>query len=242
MAINKKQVYVDLRVKENPISYKILKIVLLYYCYLLLFHSIWKNVTCLCSPRITSFDQLLLSKLLANDLAFFFTGDPVCKLIMFIPLLTISSSISTMVAIAVDRFREIIRNRKLLPKQALYIITVLWIWSVTVSSPQLYEYSVYRKYEDKYNITSCGSHDIIEHFETVYAAIVIVLSYVVPLILVTISYVKIMIFVWKAGKTVAGKESQVLQKRMKIVRLLITITVVFALFWSPYFVLFGIEV
>ncbi|CAC5396660.1 NPFFR2 [Mytilus coruscus] len=146
-----------------------------------------------------------------------------------------------MVAIAVDRFREIIKNRKLLPKQALYIITLLWIWSVTVSSPQLYEYSVYQKYEDKYNITSCGSHDIIEHFETVYAAIVIVLSYAVPLILITISYVKIMIFVWKAGKTVAGKESQVLKRRMKIVRLLITITVVFALFWSPYFVLFGIE-
>lgn len=35
MAINIKQVYVDLRVKENPISYKILKIVLLYiyYCF-----------------------------------------------------------------------------------------------------------------------------------------------------------------------------------------------------------------
>ncbi|XP_052075698.1 neuropeptide FF receptor 2-like isoform X1 [Mytilus californianus] len=168
-------------------------------------------------------------------------GDPVCKMIMFIPLLSISSSISTMVAIAVDRFREIIKRHKLLSKQAMYVIMVSWVWSVVVSSPQLYEYSVYSNYDEEYNVTSCGSHDIVENFETVYAVIVIVLSYVVPLILITISYVKIMIFVWKTGKNVAGKESQVLKKRMKIVRLLITITVVFALLWSPYFALFGME-
>ncbi|XP_052075700.1 neuropeptide FF receptor 2-like isoform X2 [Mytilus californianus] len=57
-------------------------------------------------------------------------GDPVCKMIMFIPLLSISSSISTMVAIAVDRFREIIKRHKLLSKQAMYVIMVSWVWSV----------------------------------------------------------------------------------------------------------------
>lgn len=147
-----------------------------------------------------------------------------------------------MVAIAIDRAREIIQGFKLTVRAAIQAISCIWIWSLAVSSPQLYEYSVYDKIEEEYNITSCGSHDIVENFETVYAAVVIVISYAIPLVLITISYARTIIFVWKAGNTLAASQSQVLKKRMKIVRLLIVITVVFAFLWSPYFVLFGIEV
>ncbi|CAG2252909.1 NPFFR2 [Mytilus edulis] len=43
----------------------------------------------------------------------FVGGDAVCKLVMFLPLLTVSSSIYTMVAIAVDRYKEILKLKKL---------------------------------------------------------------------------------------------------------------------------------
>jgi hypothetical protein len=36
-----------------------------------------------------------------------------------------------------------------------------------------------------------------------------------------------MMFVWKAGKTIAGIESQIFKKRVKIVKLLILITAQF---------------
>jgi len=163
-------------------------------------------------------------------------------MIMFIPLVTISSSISTMVAIALDRFREIVQAHKLSQENAIYVISGIWIWSIAISAPQLYEYSAYVKYEEEYNITSCGSYDIVEHFETIYATIIIILSYAIPLIAITICYIRTMMFVWKAGKTIAGIESQIFKKRVKIVKLLILITVVFAVLWSPYFIVFGIEV
>lgn len=107
--------------------------------------------------------------------------------------------------------------------------------------PQLYEYSTYRKEEDEYNITSCGAHGIVENFETVYACVAIVLSYAVPLIIITICYFKIMRYVWKVGKTSSENDIQVL-KRMKVVKILLLITIVFILLWSPFFVLFGMEV
>lgn len=147
-----------------------------------------------------------------------------------------------MVAIAIDRTREIIYGKKLTLQEARKIIFGIWLWSIATSSPQIYEYSAYVKYDEEYNITSCGSHDIVENFETIYASVVIVISYVIPLVLITINYARIIIFVWKAGNTLAAIESQVLKKRMRIVRLLITVTVVFVLLWSPYFVLFGMEV
>lgn len=203
--------------------------------------------------RISSAISTYISAILFVDFTFgiyhvsmfrnyYFPGDPVCKMIMFIPLVTISSSISTMVAIALDRFREIVQTHKLSQKKAIHVISGIWIWSITISAPQLYEYSVYVKYEKEYNITSCGSHDIVEHFETIYATIIIILLYAIPLIIIAICYSRTMMFVWKAGKTIAGMESQIFQKRVKIVKVLILITVVFAVLWSPYFILFGIEV
>ncbi|XP_063443091.1 QRFP-like peptide receptor [Mytilus trossulus] len=170
----------------------------------------------------------------------FVGGDAVCKLVMFLPLLTVSSSIYTMVAIAVDRYKEILKLEKLTTKRASNIVLGTWIWSLVISSPQLYEYSTYRKEEDDYNITSCGAHGIVENFETLYACVAIVLSYAVPLIIITICYFKIMRYVWKVGKTSSENDKQAL-KRMKVVRILLLITIVFVILWSPFFVLFGME-
>ncbi|VDH95133.1 G protein-coupled receptor 103 [Mytilus galloprovincialis] len=170
----------------------------------------------------------------------FVGGDAVCKLVMFLPLLTVSSSIYTMVAIAVDRYKEILKLEKLTTVRTSNIVLGTWIWSLVISSPQLYEYSTYRKEEDEYNITSCGAHGIVENFETLYACVAIVLSYAVPLIIITICYSKIMRYVWKVGKTSSENDIQVL-KRMKVVKILLLITIVFILLWSPFFVLFGME-
>ena len=144
-----------------------------------------------------------------------------------------------MVAIALDRFREIVKQQKLMTKNVVYIISGIWIWSVMVSAPQLYEYSIYERYEHGQNVTSCGSHDIVEHFETIYAIVIIVISYTLPLILITVSYAGILAYIWK---TVDGRVSEHLQIKMKIVRVVVIITVVFILLWSPYFVMFGMEV
>ena len=68
----------------------------------------------------------------------------------------------------------------------------IWILAIASSCPQLYEYSVYEEIEeeDGVNITeqACGSHGIVEHFETLYSIVVVIVMYVIPGLLLVINY------------------------------------------------------
>lgn len=167
---------------------------------------------------------------------------------MFIPKFSVVLSISTMVALAIDRYRAIVTVKQMSIRDALIVVGVNWVIAISVSAPQLYEYSVYEKYEDHSNSTaiSCGSEGVPEHFETIYAIIVLICSYCVPVAIVVVCYTSTMVYIWKSSKQFNANKlnnsGQVMKKRMRVLKMLITITVVFAMLWCPYFVLFTIEV
>ena len=185
-----------------------------------------------------------------------------CKLVMFIPLFTVMSAISTMIAIAADRYRVMIYRRTLYRWETVIIVCIIWLISFCISSPQLYEYNIYQKTKGTTNQTqiSCGSEGIVEGFETIYASVVFLLAYCLPLIILTVCYIRISFLVWKharrfqlnqtrlqdstsARNNGGGQlEKMVSARQVKVLKMLISITVAFVLLWTPFFILFAIQV
>ena len=117
------------------------------------------------NPHQDKLDRSLLFFYLVNNLFrhlavccvkaifFFISGNTVCKLIMFIPKFIIISAISTIVAIAADRYRVMIYQKHLFKKGALISVGIIWLTAACFSAPQVYEYNVYEIMESGYNRT-----------------------------------------------------------------------------------------
>ena len=167
-----------------------------------------------------------------------------------------------MVVIAGDRFRVMMKGKTLHHWKCLVVVGIVWLVACIISSPQLYEYRVYYKRDEETNQTQkvCGSEGIVEHFETVYAAIVFVLAYFLPLLILLICYVKISLFVWRHGERFRHTdtetqnneaatsqigdqlETRISKRKEKVLKMLITIAVSFIVLWTPYFILFAVKV
>lgn len=187
---------------------------------------------------------------------------------MFMPKLSVMGAILTIVAIAIDRYRVIVIQKHINRRGALTAIACIWLTSILVSAPQLYEYNVYEdtdEYNSNVTYISCGSEGIVEHFETVYASCVFVFAFLVPLFILFICYMKLLLYVWRHGKRFRktqehrvgestlkalqkqvrrnGRINKMLSVRMvRILKMLIWITATFVGFWTPYFIIFGMTV
>ena len=182
---------------------------------------------------------------------------------MFIPLLTVTSSICTIICIAGDRYRVMIYRQTLHRWESIVVVCLIWLVAFCVSAPQLYEYNIYYKTNEATNSVqlSCGSERIVEQFETIYAIVVFVLLYCLPLLILAFCYIRISALVWKNAKrirsTVAAElptnnptnsnhirqlESMISARKIKVLQMLISITVAFVVLWTPYFILFAIQV
>jgi hypothetical protein len=169
-------------------------------------------------------------------------------------------AIFTIVAIAIDRYRVIVTQKQLYRQGALTAIIVIWIGSVFVSAPQIYEYNVYNdrsEYNSNITYKSCGSEGIVEHFETIYASLVFVFAFLVPLFILVVCYTQIMLYVWRHGRRFRAtcmrssgnrpneerRANKMLTTRMvRLVKMLIWITVTFVALWTPYFIIFAMTV
>ena len=178
---------------------------------------------------------------------------------MFIPLLTVTSSICTIICIAGDRYRVMIYRQTLYRWESMVIVCLIWLVAFCVSAPQLYEYNIYYKTNQATNSVqiSCGSEGIVEQFETIYAAIVFVLLYCLPVFILAFCYIRISALVWKNAKRIRSTiaelpynnptnttqlESMISARKIKVLQMLISITAAFVVLWTPYFILFAIQV
>lgn len=154
-----------------------------------------------------------------------------------------------MTVISFERYFAIVHQKNFTIRATLLVILAIWIVSFATSAPQLYEYSA-KVVPDEYgNGThlSCGSHDIPENFETIYASIILAISYVIPLLLISTNYFRLVAFLYRVSKINKGANPgqggyTVNRDKVRVLRMAIVLTSVFTLLWLTYFVLFTIEV
>ena len=179
---------------------------------------------------------------------------------MFLPLFIVTSAIFTIIAIAADRYRVMIYRQTPQRRETLITVAIVWVISLCVSAPQFYEYSIYTNVNPVTNRTQthCGSYEIEEDFKVGYASTVFVLSYCVPLVILVICYIRIGLLVWRhakrfresrppssnnnCGQPGTHLEDVITARSVKVLKMLVSITVAFVLLWTPYFILFAIQV
>ncbi|XP_037530858.1 tachykinin receptor 3a isoform X4 [Nematolebias whitei] len=168
-------------------------------------------------------------------------GEAYCKFHNFFPVTSVFASIYSMTAIAVDRYMAIIHPLKprLSAKVTTGIIGCIWSLAVVLAFPLCY-FSTTRVLPRRTICYVAWPRYNLCDFSKVYHIIVTALVYVLPLVVMGITYTIVGVTLW--GGEIPGDSSDnyhgQLRAKRKVVKMMIIVVVTFALCWLPYHVYF----
>ncbi|XP_051956207.1 pyroglutamylated RF-amide peptide receptor-like [Xyrauchen texanus] len=211
------------------------------------------------SPSTFFICSLALSDLLisiacvpATLLQHFFTnwlaGDFLCKLIPFLQVTAIATSMLTMTCIAVERFQGIlyplhVRNSYFLC-HAFKTLVAVWLVALAIAAPMWFVQKVEVKYDFLFDVyhTCCLEVWPSHQQRRAYTTCLSVLVFMAPLVIMAILYWKITRELWGKHKvhdvmfkTLPGSEINKITRRKKhAVRMMATVVLLFAACWAPF--------
>ncbi|KAK7161240.1 hypothetical protein R3I94_004045 [Phoxinus phoxinus] len=166
-------------------------------------------------------------------------GEVYCKFHNFFPVTAVFASIYSMTAIAVDRYMAIIHPLKpRLPATATKVVILcIWTLAVILAFPLCF-YSTTRTMPRRTVCYVAWPRPAEDSF--MYHIIVAVLVYMLPLVVMGITYTIIGLTLW--GGEIPGDSSDnyvgQLRAKRKVVKMMIVVVVTFALCWLPYHIYF----
>ncbi|XP_020905133.1 D(2) dopamine receptor [Exaiptasia diaphana] len=238
-------------VEKTPLVLLILYSMLYIVTYLIaIVGNIMAMLTCYKNYRITTsillvyiaslaIADLLFTLLTTFDYVYFFTnswpgGNAVCKLQGFFVETSYSASILTLVAISYERYRSV-ASKGLARSQRIERRTIIskgiWVFSVLISLPLLYGYSVIE--ENKTGRLLCVNHvSWGDRGRQIYYTCQAGFIYLLPLSFMIWAHWKIfqVLKVHAAKKMVSSVEC----KQRKITHMLAVVTLIFFACWSPF--------
>ncbi|XP_038558375.1 neuropeptide FF receptor 1 like 2 [Micropterus salmoides] len=191
-------------------------------------------------------------------------SNTVCKMSGFVQGVSVSASVFTLVAIAVERFRCIVYP--LQPKPTVLVakaaILLIWVLAVVIMCPAAMALTVekvpfhYMVCDDDFNHTfplyTCYENFANPQMRKVYTAVLFAHIYLVPLTVITLMYgsigVKLCSSVVRnrepqlanATVQVGGRRAgqpMISQKKIKVIKMLILVALLFMLSWLPLWTL-----
>ncbi|XP_054867039.1 neuropeptide FF receptor 1 like 2 [Amphiprion ocellaris] len=190
-------------------------------------------------------------------------SNTVCKMSGFVQGVSVSASVFTLVAIAVERFRCIVYP--LQPKLTLLVaktaIVSIWVLAVVIMCPTAVALTVekvpfhYMVYNDDFNQTmplySCYENFANPKMGKIYTAVLLTHIYLVPLTVITVMYGSIGVKLCssvvtnrepQANDTVQARgrrrgQPMISQKKIRVIKMLIVVALLFMLSWLPLWTL-----
>ncbi|XP_035670146.1 neuropeptide FF receptor 1-like [Branchiostoma floridae] len=171
-------------------------------------------------------------------------GDVMCKLSAATTVISVVASVLTLVAIAVDRYCAVVYPTQeiiTLPRM-MQSIAIIWFLSVLIALPV-----IFAKREETFNppMQVCteawptyGSWSA-QDFRRMFSIALLMFSFLGPLLIITILYMRIAYRIWfrKAPGDSANVSDQAREtatkKKVKVIKMLIVVVVLFALSWLP---------
>uniref|UniRef100_A0A3P9MPQ8 Neuropeptide FF receptor 1 n=1 Tax=Oryzias latipes TaxID=8090 RepID=A0A3P9MPQ8_ORYLA len=185
-------------------------------------------------------------------------SNTVCKMSGFVQGVSVSASVFTLVAIAVERFRCIVYP--LQPKLTLLVAKVaivsIWVLAVVILCPAAVALTVekvpfhYMVHNNDFNQTlplyTCYENFANPQMRKIYTAVLFAHIYLLPLAVITLMYISIGVKL--CSSVVANREPQlanirrhgqqmVSQKKIKVVKMLVVVTLLFMVSWLPLWTL-----
>ncbi|XP_053559306.1 neuropeptide FF receptor 2 [Bombina bombina] len=226
-------------------------------CFIVLSNKHMRTVTNLFILNL-AFSDLLVgifcmpTTLLDNIISGWPFGNTVCKLSGMVQGISVSASVFTLVAIAVDRFRCIVYpfKQKLTISTAVVIIAVIWVLAIAIMCPtavmsHVKEDSHFRVILGNGNQTNpiywCREDWPNQEMRKMYTTVLFANIYLAPLSLIVIMYARIGFTLFKSELNVEGKNHQqrhaVSRRKQKVIKMLIIIALLFILSWLPLWTL-----
>ncbi|KAM9445225.1 neuromedin-K receptor [Clarias gariepinus] len=166
-------------------------------------------------------------------------GDAYCKFHNFFPVASVFASIYSMTAIAVDRYMAIIHPLKPRFSATLTRVVIVCVWGAAVV--MAFPLCFYSNTKAVPNRTLCyvdWPRGAIDTF--MYHIIVAILVYLLPLVVMAITYSVVGITLWGGGMPGNSSDNYLeqLQAKRKVVKMMMVVVVTFALCWLPYHLFF----
>ncbi|XP_057217048.1 pyroglutamylated RF-amide peptide receptor [Triplophysa rosa] len=186
----------------------------------------------------------LLQHFFSNWLA----GDFLCKLIPFLQVTAIASSMLTMTCIAVERFQGIlyplhVRNSYFLC-HAFKMLVAVWLAALIIAAPMWFVQKVEVKYDFLFDVhhTCCLEVWPSQQQRRAYTTCLSILVFLAPLATMAILYWKIMKELWGKHKvhdimfqTLPGSEiNKITRRKKRAIRMMATVVLLFAACWAPF--------
>ncbi|CAD6993177.1 unnamed protein product [Ceratitis capitata] len=178
--------------------------------------------------------------MLDNDWPF---GELYCKISQFIATLSISASVFTLMAISIDRYIAIMKplEPRMSKRCNLGIAAFIWAVSVTISCPMLLFFTT-GELEVKdgtrivcYTEWPDGPTNHSEQ-EYVYNIVFMILTYILPIISMTVTYSRVGIELWgsKAIGEYTPRQVENVKSKRRVVKMMIVVVLIFAICWLPF--------
>ncbi|XP_075903321.1 neuropeptide FF receptor 2a [Nelusetta ayraudi] len=180
-------------------------------------------------------------------------GSLVCKMSGMVQGISVSASVFTLVAIAVDRFRCIVYpfKQKLTISTATLIIVIIWVLAVSIMCPSGVMLQVTKEQSIRVllgydNKTSpfywCRENWPNQDMRKIYTTVLFANIYLAPLSLIVIMYARIGITLFKTAVPVEGKPGHdsrhtVSKKKQRVIKMLLIVALLFILSWLPLWTL-----
>ena len=166
-------------------------------------------------------------------------GQALCKMLVFLPDVSTTVSIQSLVLIALDRFSAVLfpfRSPLISPKLCPFFILATWLVAMLIHSPYLFvfkvvEYSGKRMCAQVWNNISSAA---------IYFLVTFVINLYTPLVFIAFIYCMIA-FKLKSQKIPGEQSPKAEQKRLKkernVIRMAVAIVLGFAICWLPFSVI-----
>ncbi|GAB1295160.1 Neuropeptide FF receptor 1 [Apodemus speciosus] len=176
-----------------------------------------------------------------------------CKMSGLVQGMSVSASVFTLVAIAVERFRCIVHpfREKLTLRKALLTIAVIWAVALLIMCPSAVTLTVTREEHHfmldarnrSYPLYSCWEAWPEKGMRKVYTAVLFAHIYLAPLALIVVMYARIARKLCQAPGPARDAEEAVAEggrasrRRARVVHMLVMVALFFTLSWLPLWVL-----
>lgn len=131
---------------------------------------------------------------------------PMCPIVLFFQLFSVTGSVFTNMAIGIDRFLAVmfpLRSR-LTKQRAKYVLLGIWLCATAISSVQFVVGRAVDLNDGKMQCIEDWKH---EDRRKVYTIFIFVITYVIPLLILSVTYSIIGILLWK--RTAPGNRDHV---------------------------------
>ncbi|XP_077115263.1 neuropeptide FF receptor 1 isoform X2 [Ranitomeya variabilis] len=141
-----------------------------------------------------------------------------CKMSGLVQGMSVSASVFTLVAIAVERFRCIVYpfRQKLTLRKAIFTIIIIWVLALIIMCPSAVTLTVTKDdfhfmvddYNNFYPLYSCWEAWPDKEMRKIYTTVLFSHIYLAPLTLIVIMYARIAFKLFKSSATIRGSMSE----------------------------------